>query len=123
MTLGRDPANVLRAIGMHPKYKGYAYVHHILSLTQQRTEYMYHLTTQLYPRVAQHFGVTQTSVERNIRFAIKRTWESGNKAELRRLFCVYDVKWIPTNSEFISVLTEAITNDRMIDSIQLAMLI
>jgi hypothetical protein len=108
---------------MHPKYKGYAYVHHILSLTQQRPEYMYHLTTQLYPRVAQRFGVTQTSVERNIRFAIKRTWESGNKSELRRLFCVYDVKWIPTNSEFISVLTEAITNDRMIDSIQLAMLL
>lgn len=108
---------------MHPKYKGYAYVHHILVLTQQNQEYVYHLSTQLYPRVAQSFAVTQASVERNIRFAIKRTWESGNKAELRRLFSVYDVKWSPTNSEFISVLTEVIANDRITDSIQLAMLI
>ncbi len=121
MTYGRDPANVLRAIGMYPKYKGYAYVHYILALTQQRQEYLYHLTTQLYPRVAQRFDVTQASVERNIRFAIKRTWESGNKTELRRLFCVYDVKWIPTNSEFISVLTEVIINDRMKDGVQIAM--
>ncbi|HWR18371.1 MAG TPA: sporulation initiation factor Spo0A C-terminal domain-containing protein [Clostridia bacterium] len=121
MTYGRDPANVLRAIGMPPKYKGYAYVQYILMLTQQRQEYMYHLTTQLYPRVAQHFDVTQVSVERNIRFAIRRTWDSGNKTELRRLFCVYDVRWIPTNSEFISVLTEVIINDRMKDGVQIAM--
>lgn len=120
--LGRSPANVLRAVGMHPKYKGYTYVLYILALTSQGRERTYHLTTELYPRVAQHFAVTQASVERNIRFAIKRTWESGNKAELKRLFCVYDMKWIPTNSEFVAVLTEAIANDRMSDSVQLAML-
>lgn len=121
MTQWRDPANVLRSIGMHPKYKGYAYVHHILRLTHDHQEYVYHLSALLYEEVARHYAVSKVSVERNIRFAIKRTWESGNKAELRRLFCVYDVEWIPTNAEFISVITEAIINDRTNDSIQLGM--
>lgn len=52
------------------------------------------------------FGCTRSALDRNIRFAIERTWENGNQAQLQQLFGAFGTNWIPTNTEFISVLTD-----------------
>ena len=100
------PADVLRELGMQPKYKGYAYLLFILQQTEAKPELMYSLSHELYPMVLAHFDIPKQNLERNIRFAIKRTWESGNKAAIRRLFGAYSVQDAPSVTEFITILTE-----------------
>lgn len=101
------PTLMLRSIGMHPRYKGYAYVQFILSLILQRPEYLYNLRAAVYPRVIERFGCTQAGIERNIRFVVQKTFETGDPDKLEHIFG--DRKcWPPTNTEFIAVLAQSI---------------
>lgn len=104
----RNAANLLRTVGMHPKYKGYAYILLMLQKTQVEPETMYNISSGLYPLVMERYGVSQAAVERCIRFAIRRTWEIGNVEMLEELFSAYETGCIPTTSEFIAVMTECI---------------
>lgn len=54
------------------------------------------------------FGCTRSALDRNIRFAIERTWENGNQTLLSQLFGAFGTNWTPTNIEFISVMTDFI---------------
>ena len=98
-------AKLLRSLGMLPKYRGYAYLLYIFKMTTEHPEYIYQLSKTVYPLVMENFKIGKTSVERNIRFAIKRAWESGDKDELDRWFGKRRDGWPPTNAEFISTLT------------------
>ncbi len=101
------PALLLRSIGMHPRYKGYAYVQFILSLILKKPEYLYNMRGIVYPKVIERFGCTQAGIERNIRFVVQKTFENGNAERLEYLFG--DKKfWPPTNTEFIAVLAQSI---------------
>lgn len=104
----KNAADLLRKVGMHPKYKGYAYVLVMLQKTQVEPEAMYNISSVLYPLVMQRYGVSRAAVERCIRFAIQRTWESGNASILEELFGAYEMGCVPTTSEFIAVMTECI---------------
>lgn len=102
------PALALRAIGMHPKYAGYGYSLAILRITHRHPEYIYRLPKMVYPRIMELFGCTRSALDRNIRFAIERTWENGNQALLSQLFGAFGTNWTPMNIEFISVMTDFI---------------
>ncbi len=102
------PALALRAVGMHPKYVGYGYCLYIFQLTQENPDHVYRLPKAVYPLVMERFGCTRSAMDRSIRFAIERTWASGNRALLTRLFDVFGTGWAPTNTEFISVMTDFI---------------
>lgn len=102
------PALALRAIGMHPKYAGYGYSLAILRITHRHPEYIYRLPKMVYPRIMELFGCTRSALDRNIRFAIERTWENGNQALLSKLFGAFGTNWTPTYIEFISVMTDFI---------------
>lgn len=62
----------------------------------------------VYPRIMELFGCTRSALDRNIRFAIERTWENGNQTLLSQLFGAFGTNWTPTNIEFISVMTDFI---------------
>ena len=100
------PADVLREIGMLPKYKGYAYLLFILQQTEINPEMMYDLSQKLYPMTMRHFLITRNNMERNIRFAICRTWQSGNKAAIQRIFGAYELQDVPSIVDFITIITE-----------------
>lgn len=100
-------ANALRAIGMHPKYKGYAYILCILEETSREPRRLYGMSADFYPIVKGCYEVSPAALERCMRFAIRRTWEGGNP-RLRGLFEAYDTAYAPTVSEFIAVMTECI---------------
>ena len=70
----RSAANMLRAVGMHPKYKGYAYVLCILEKTGMEPERLYGSAGEMYRLVEEKFGIKRAAMERCIRFAIQRTW-------------------------------------------------
>ena len=102
------PAIALRAVGMHPKYTGYGYCLYIFQLTQENPDCVYRLPKTVYPLVMERFGCTRSALDRNIRFALERTWDNGNRKLLARLFDAFGTNWTPTNTEFISVMTDFI---------------
>ena len=53
----RSAANMLRAVGMHPKYKGYAYVLCILEKTGMEPERLYGSAGEMYRLVEEKFGI------------------------------------------------------------------
>lgn len=105
----------LRKIGMSPKYKGYGYLYYIFSITTKTPDYVYSLTKTVYPLVVTKFKTTISGVERNIRFAIHKTWESGDKEFIGNIFGKHCINWPPSNSEFISVVTIALKDSYMSD--------
>ena len=111
----KTPAMALRAIGMHPKYAGYGYTVEILKITKNHPEYTYRLAKAVYPQIMEKFGCTRSALDRNIRFAIERTWENGNQVLLQQLFGAFGTNWIPTNTEFISVLTDLVLHGSIDD--------
>lgn len=99
-------AEMLRSIGMSPKYKGYAYILYMLRLSLEDPLRTHNVSTQLYSQVCERFNVPPTAVERNVRFAIRRTWESDADGRMRRLFQSYGICYIPTNRECVCILTD-----------------
>ncbi len=109
----REAADVLKYIGMNPKYRGYIYMLLMLQITQNHPQAIFNLSRELYSAVAKEYGVSLISVERGVRFAIRRTWEDGNIAVLRKLFGGYDRRFAPTNGEFIATVTECLLFSRL----------
>ena len=103
-TSSLSPAHLLRLIGMHPRYKGYAYILFILTLLREKPEYLYNLRAKVYPLLMERFDCSMAGIERNIRFVVQRTCERGNLEALSMLFGCSN--WPPTNSEFIAVLSQ-----------------
>ncbi len=106
--LALAPAMLLQKIGMHPRYKGYAYVYLILTIIEEHPEYLYNMRSFVYPRLTERYQCSQAGIERNIRFAVQRTFERGDRQMLTRLFRNNASEWPPTNTEFIAVLAQCL---------------
>ncbi len=98
--------DILRAIGMSPKYKGYVYVRHMLHLAIEDSTRMQNMTERLYTEVCTRYRVTRVTVERNARFTIRRTWEADSSGKMHRIFAAYGIYYAPTNREFLCVLAD-----------------
>lgn len=100
----------LHKLGMPAHLKGFRYVREAILLTVREPDLLNALTKELYPRVAQSFGVNHTQVERSIRTAIAHAWDSGNHAMLQSYFrfSVSAAKGKPCNGNFIAILSEDI---------------
>lgn len=64
----------------------------------------------LYPKIAKKYDVTPQRVERAIRHVVESSWNKGN-IDLRDAMFSYSVsmeKGKPTNSHFVTTLTEYI---------------
>ena len=53
----QKPALLLRDIGMHPRYKGYAYLLHILDVTNEQPELLYKMSSVVYPEIMKCIGI------------------------------------------------------------------
>lgn len=106
--LALAPAMLLQKVGMHPRYKGYAYVYLILTIIQEHPEYLYNMRSLVYPKLAERYNCTQAGIERNIRFAVQRTFERGDRQMLARLFRNNPSEWPPTNTEFIAIMSQCL---------------
>ncbi len=100
--------NLLNLLGMSPKMKGYQYSRYaveILLMQRARPE-----IESVYFQVAQKFETAMSCVERNIRYAIEKTWEKGNLSGIYAVFgyTVSQDRGKPTNSEFLFMLADRI---------------
>lgn len=121
MDLHKNAASLLRAIGMLPKYKGYWFLLYILEIAVEDPLAAHNISARLYPRVCNRFGVSCAQVERNIRFAIRRTWETDATGYMHALFRNYSITYVPTNSEFIAVMTECLIFGRRENAVQISL--
>lgn len=108
---------MLRAIGMHPKYKGYLCVLLILEQICRQPELLYKLSTCVYPTIYSSLGISKSCMDKDIRFVIERTWLLGNRKILDRLFSKYGTR-LPTKLEFISVLSHALMDISTFEELQ-----
>ena len=93
----------LRRIGLRATLTGFHYLAYALSLVLQDETYLLHLTTRLYPQIAERFSVSVFNVERCLRTAVNVFWDRGNIRILEDLLG-YPIPDKPYAGEFIDML-------------------
>lgn len=111
----KQVAKQLSTLGVPPHFKGYMYLKDAVTLVALDPDLLGHVTTKLYPLVAQMRKSSPEKVERAIRHAIESTWTRGNLDSIERLFA-YSIdanKGKPTNSSFIARLADQVRMEMM----------
>ena len=91
---------ILHQIGVPAHIKGYQFLRDAILLTIADHGYINAVTKRLYPEIAKRNMTTASRVERAIRHAIEVAWDRG------------DVDTLPTNSEFIAMISDKIRLDK-----------
>lgn len=94
-------------LGMNRRSKGFSYCAHAIG---QLCREPFLPAKTVYARVAQACGTHSASVERDIRYTVEKTWETGDWRQIDRLFgyTVCRERGKPTNREFLCRLAEKI---------------
>lgn len=100
--------DIILQLGIPAHIKGYQYLRYALILSVENSEMTTSVTKLLYPAVAEKFNTNYKSIASGINRAIEIIWDKGNKEALRSYFgnTVYIRKEKPTNSEFISLVSD-----------------
>ena len=100
---------LLRSLGIPAHMKGYYQLRSAIAYVLSAGDaYNMRVTIDVYPAVAEEFGVNAKRIERNIRNAIEVAWNRGNIVMQHEIFgyTVKDTKGKPTNAEFIAMLAD-----------------
>lgn len=106
-------AEMLEKSGFNTKLLGYCYVIKAVVLCYDEPDLLICKTKVLYPQIAEFYGVSVESVERNIHTAIQSAWKrcGGNNFYLRAgCKCVTDNRR-PTCGELIDIITDYMTDN------------
>ncbi len=95
-------------IGILPHLSGYKYVIYAIIVTILNVENAKYLTKQVYPKVAQKFGVSESVVERTIRHALIVAGKTGKLAKINDLIeaDVFSPTERISNGQFISLVAD-----------------
>ena len=106
--------DIIHEIGVPAHIKGYQYLREAIILTINDMEMINAVTKVLYPEVAKKFSTTPSRVERAIRHAIEVAWDRGDIEVLQKFFgyTVSNIKGKPTNSEFIAMIADYLSQRR-----------
>lgn len=88
-----SPERLLFSMGIMSNLSGYRYLLEAIALAQNGATAV---TKEIYPAVARKFSTKSTLVERSIRHAVSKAWDSGR----------IDLPKRPTNSQFIAYVVE-----------------
>ncbi len=105
-------SNVLLALGISTKLRGYAYLREaVLEMIAAPGQ---SVTKELYPAVGKICGATKTQVERSIRSAIGKAWANRDEAVWRLYFhsAFAEKPERPSNAVFISAIADRLSMDR-----------
>lgn len=100
---------MLMHLAVPPHLAGHRFLRQAIFLSVSDPSLPDHMGTLLYPAVADAFQTTPSRVERAIRFAIARSWDSGGSTAYCKLLNHPQVRVDkPSNREFISSLAERV---------------
>ncbi len=103
-------AEELNGLGMSHKIKGHQACRTAVAMILEagfRPEIRF-----VYEAVAERLKTDRANVERNIRYAVEKTWETGDWEAIDRVFgyTVDRERGKPTNSEFLFLIAERVKN-------------
>jgi len=98
----------LHDLGLPSHRKGYQYIREGITLVYKNPELANGITKELYPKIAERYSVTVSSVERAIRTAIEVGCYRGDWELMEQIFghSIDIDKAKPTNSEFIVTIAD-----------------
>lgn len=98
---------ILKKLGISPNLKGYNYLIMAINCCYNQPDYMTSINKDIIPYVAKENSTNRNNVERAIRNAIEIGWSKCDYDYSIELFgnCVSYEKSKPTNSEFISIIS------------------
>ena len=98
----------LRELGMDPSLNGFSYCRFLIGLLTERGT-MTGLGA-LYAEAAAVFSTSPSRVERDVRYAVERTWQRGRLDAIDRRFgySVDRERGKPTNREFVCRMAESV---------------
>ncbi|MGN1132878.1 MAG: sporulation initiation factor Spo0A C-terminal domain-containing protein, partial [Oscillospiraceae bacterium] len=104
-------SQLLNELCVTANYNGYLYLREAIKMVSAHPVTARGFSTNIYPHIADKFNVKTTSVERNIRTAISRSWDKAQTETKVNTFGVFAAndKWRPTNSEYILILADMVS--------------
>lgn len=107
-----EVSNILLALGISTKLRGYAYLREAILEMLNRSGQS--VTKELYPAVGKICDATRSQVERSIRSAISKAWENRDESLWRVYFqsASCDRLERPTNAVFITSIADRLSMDR-----------
>lgn len=105
-------SNLLERLGFSVSCKGFHYIKYALMLSvKESDDYLFNMTTLLYPKLASIFGTTAKNVEKAIRYSIEKAFtyymSISDINEIFKNAYSYD-KGKPSNLQFLTALAEYI---------------
>lgn len=94
--------STLGRLGITSRYLGSSYLCYAVCLVVERPDRLLHVTKELYPAIAAHFGTTCPCVTRNIRTVIDVVWTL--KRSVLQALAPYPLDSKPTAAQFIAIL-------------------
>ena len=116
--LMNDITSILHDIGIPAHIKGYNYLRTAIQEMFYASSMSGRITKELYPNIAKKYLTTASRVERAIRHAIEVAWGRGNIDTIDSIFgyTINAYKAKPTNSEFISMISDKLKLSYQSDS-------
>ena len=107
-----EVSNALLALGISTKLRGYAYLRE--AILEMMTDPGQSVTKILYPKVGKLCDATKDQVERSIRSAIEKAWESRDEAVWGLYFQRTSAEGLkrPSNAVFISCIADRLSMER-----------
>lgn len=107
--LPKNCTQMLSEMGVPSRFAGYHYLLYGVELARQNPQYLNHMTTQLYPLIAECFGKRPANVERSIRYVVDMAFSSNSSFALSNCLNVdeYQLTQRLTNRAFMTLLVNA----------------
>lgn len=98
------------SLGVKPNHRGYIYLIHLVKLGVDCRGKSFPYMKDFYQQTADYFGVTKNEVENNVRTVVHCYWIQKDSHKIFSEITHYPVTENLTVKEFVSVLSEYISN-------------
>ena len=105
----KEVYGIIRKLGITSKYKGYYFLAEAVNMVMAQKDGNIKITKDIYPYLARKYITTPSNIERDMRTVISACWKM-NKPGLDEI-AGYELKFKPTNSEFIDMITYYLTEE------------
>lgn len=97
--------DLFNKLGICPTYKGYPYLTYVVLTAVGYHGQPFPCLKNLYVTAGEHFGVSSSIIEHDIRTLVRSYWNQDNSATFSRVVH-YPVRDKLTTKEFISIMAE-----------------
>ena len=105
----KEVYGIIRKLGLTSKYKGYYYLAEAVNMVMEQKDGNIKITKDIYPNLSKKFKSTPSNIERDMRTVISACWKM-NKPGFDEI-AGYELKFKPTNSEFIDMIAYYLTEE------------